>query len=57
MLVLDDGLPPARAGALAMRLVEVEIYRTLALLGLPLAHSVGPQVQRWKAGWWGSPRR
>ncbi|MCB8838435.1 DUF3422 family protein [Aurantimonas sp. VKM B-3413] len=45
ILVLDDGLPPARAGALAMRLVEIEIYRTLALLGLPLAHSVGPQVQ------------
>ena len=44
MLVLDDGLPPQRAGALAMRLVEVEIYRTLALLGLPLAHSVGPMV-------------
>ncbi|MCQ0987245.1 DUF3422 family protein [Jiella marina] len=45
ILVLDEGLPPARAGALAMRLVEIEVYRTLALLGLPLAHSVGPQVQ------------
>ncbi len=45
ILVLDDGLPPARAGALAMRLVEIEIYRTLALLGLPLAQSVGPEVQ------------
>ncbi|MBO0663926.1 DUF3422 domain-containing protein [Jiella sp. MQZ9-1] len=45
ILVLDEGLPPARAGALAMRLVEIEIYRTLALLGLPLAHAVGPQVQ------------
>jgi uncharacterized membrane-anchored protein len=45
MLVLADDLPPPRAGALAMRLVEIEIYRTLALLGLPLAQSVGPAIQ------------
>ena len=44
MLVLSEGLTPARAGSLAMRLVEIEIYRTLALLGLPLAHSIGPTV-------------
>ncbi|MEX6506324.1 DUF3422 family protein [Jiella sp. M17.18] len=49
MLVLDDGLPPARAGALAMRLVEIEVYRTLALLGLPLAQAVGPSVQALEA--------
>ncbi|MBO0904169.1 DUF3422 family protein [Jiella sonneratiae] len=49
ILVLDDGLPPARAGALAMRLVEIEIYRTLALLGLPLAQTVGPEVQALEA--------
>ncbi len=49
ILVLDDGLPPARAGALAMRLVEIEIYRTLALLGLPLAQSIGPVVTQLEA--------
>ncbi|EAU41714.1 hypothetical protein FP2506_14814 [Fulvimarina pelagi HTCC2506] len=45
MLVLSDGLTPARAGALAMRLIDIEVYRTLALLGLPLAHDIGPTVQ------------
>ena len=45
ILVLGGGLPPQRAGALAMRLVEVEVYRTLALLGLPLAQAIAPQVQ------------
>ncbi|RFC62152.1 DUF3422 domain-containing protein [Fulvimarina endophytica] len=45
MLVLSDGLTPARAGALAMRLVDLEVYRTLALLGLPLAHDVGPAIE------------
>ncbi|WP_102960747.1 DUF3422 family protein [Mangrovicella endophytica] len=45
ILVLDDGLQPARAGSLAMRLIEIEIYRTLALLNLPLAQSLSPQVR------------
>ncbi|KQT87949.1 DUF3422 domain-containing protein [Aurantimonas sp. Leaf443] len=44
ILVLDRGLSPQRAGALAMRLVEIELYRTLALLGLPLAQSIAPAV-------------
>ncbi|TIM80607.1 DUF3422 family protein, partial [Mesorhizobium sp.] len=37
MLVLDRGLTPARTGALAQRLIDIETYRTLAMLGLPLA--------------------
>lgn len=46
ILVLDRGLTPARAGALAQRLIEIETYRTLAMLGLPLAHSLSPQIRR-----------
>ncbi|MCW4113583.1 DUF3422 family protein [Aurantimonas sp. MSK8Z-1] len=45
ILVLDDGLTPARVGALAKRLIEIEIYRTLALFGLPLAQEVAPRVR------------
>lgn len=46
ILVLDKGLAPARVGALAQRLIEIETYRTLAMLGLPLAHSLSPQMRR-----------
>ncbi len=46
ILVLDNGLTPARAGALAKRLIEIETYRTLALLGLPLAQSLSPRIRR-----------
>ena len=41
IVVLDRGLGPARAGALSQRLIEIETYRTLALLGLP-------EAQRWR---------
>ncbi|MEN0000046.1 MAG: DUF3422 family protein, partial [Pseudomonadota bacterium] len=37
MLVFDKGMAPQRLGALAQRLFDIEIYRTMALLGLPLA--------------------
>jgi len=40
MLIVDRGLSPARLGALAQRLIEIETYRTLALLALPLARSL-----------------
>lgn len=36
--------PPLEAGRLAQRLLEVETYRTMALLGLPLARSVAPDI-------------
>jgi uncharacterized membrane-anchored protein len=45
ILVLDEGLGPARAGALVQRLLEVETYRTLALLGLPEAQAMAPRVK------------
>lgn len=46
IVVLDQGLTPARSGALAQRLLEIETYRTLAMLGLPLAQSLSARVRR-----------
>jgi len=45
-LVLDRRLTPGEAGALVRRLLEVETYRTLALLGLPEAEASGPVIRR-----------
>lgn len=44
ILVLDRGLGPERAGALVQRIVELETYRTLALLGLPEAQRLSPSI-------------
>jgi uncharacterized membrane-anchored protein len=33
-------------GALVQRLLEIETYRTLALLGLPMAQMLGPEIRR-----------
>lgn len=44
ILVLDRGLGPERAGALVQRIVELETYRTLALLGLPEAQRLAPSI-------------
>ncbi|HVY57348.1 MAG TPA: DUF3422 domain-containing protein [Xanthobacteraceae bacterium] len=46
ILVVDRGLGAERAGALVQRLLELETYRTLALLGLPEAQRLAPSVQR-----------
>ena len=46
ILVLDRGLSPARAGALSQRLIDIETYRTLAVLGLPIALSLSTRVRR-----------
>ena len=45
ILVIDEGLGPARAGALVQRLLEIETYRILALLGLPEAQAMAPRVK------------
>ena len=50
ILLLEKGLTPARLGALAQRLVEIETYRTLAMLALPLANSLSPQMRRIEDG-------
>lgn len=46
LLVLDRALTPPRAGALTQRLIEIETYRTLALLGLPESQRIAPSVRR-----------
>ncbi len=45
VLILDRGLGPERAGALTQRVLEVETYRTLSLLGLPEAQRLAPGVR------------
>jgi uncharacterized membrane-anchored protein len=49
MLCIDRGLGTERAGALVQRLIEVETYRTLALLGLPDAQRLTPSINRIEA--------
>jgi uncharacterized membrane-anchored protein len=46
VLVIDRRMTPPQAGALAQRVLEVETYRTLALLGLPEAQRLGPALRR-----------
>lgn len=44
ILLIDRGMPAERAGALVQRVLEIETYRTLALLGLPEAQRLAPSV-------------
>jgi uncharacterized membrane-anchored protein len=46
ILIADRGLGPERAGAITQRVLEIETYRTLALLGLPEAARLAPEVRR-----------
>lgn len=46
ILVVDEGMERAQAGAIVQRVLEVETYRTLTLLGLPEAQAIGPSVRR-----------
>lgn len=46
VLVANRGLGAERAGALVQRVIELETYRTLALLGLPKAQQLAPAVNR-----------
>lgn len=49
MLVINHGLEPNATGALCQRLLELETYRTLALLGLPEAQRLTPDTARFEA--------
>lgn len=46
ILVIDRGLNRQQAGGLVQRLLEIETYRTLSLLGLPEAQRIGPDIRR-----------
>ncbi len=41
-VALDAGLKGQQAGRLVQRLLEIETYRVMALLGLPVAHQAAP---------------
>jgi uncharacterized membrane-anchored protein len=45
IVVVDHGLGDVALGSLVQRLIEIETYRTLALLGLPEARRIGPRVR------------
>jgi uncharacterized membrane-anchored protein len=42
LLVLDRGLNPRQAGRMLQRLLEIDSYRMMALLALPVARELGP---------------
>ena len=46
ILLIDRKLTVLQAGSLVQRLLEIETYRTLALLGLPEAQAIGPAIRR-----------
>ncbi len=46
ILLTDRGMSPERTGALVQRIIELETYRTLALLGLPEAQRLAPSINR-----------
>ena len=43
-LVLDRGLMAAQLGRLVQQLLEIETYRTMALLALPVARGIAPKL-------------
>ena len=47
--LLDNGDDPARAGRLALGLLEVETYRLMALLAFPVARAAGHELARIEA--------
>lgn len=49
MLVRDVALTPARTGRLVQRLLEIETYRMMALLGLPDARALTPALSEMEA--------
>jgi uncharacterized membrane-anchored protein len=44
-IVIADGMSPRRLGRGLQRLLEIETYRMMALLGLPMAREVGASLQ------------
>ena len=44
--IVDHGLTPMQAGAAVQRVLEIETYRMLSLLGLPTALDLAPAIRR-----------
>jgi len=45
LVVINRSMPAMASGRLTQRLLEIETYRTLALLGLPEAQRLGPSMR------------
>ena len=43
-VLVDNGFTPRQAGRVLQRLFEIEVYRLLALLALPIAQALSPRV-------------
>jgi uncharacterized membrane-anchored protein len=50
ILVIDKGMTQAGTGALVQRILDIETYRTLAMIGLPLAQSLSSEIRRIEDG-------
>lgn len=48
-LVLNNSMTPWQAGRIVQRLLEIETYRIMALLALPVAQTLSPQLSGWEA--------
>lgn len=48
ILVRDSGMSRRQAGRMVQRLLELDTYRMLALLALPPARELGPQLAGWE---------
>ncbi|MBK1660630.1 DUF3422 family protein [Paracraurococcus ruber] len=46
MLVMDSGMSPRQAGRYVQRLLEIDTYRMMALLALPMAREIAPFLTR-----------
>jgi uncharacterized membrane-anchored protein len=45
-LILDKGMTPRQAGRIIQRVLEIETYRVMALMALPVARELGPILSR-----------
>jgi uncharacterized membrane-anchored protein len=45
-LILDHGMTDAARGMLVQRILDIETYRTLAMMGLPLAQTLSPEIRQ-----------
>ena len=49
-LIPDNGMTDGGRGALVQRILDIETYRTLAMMGLPLALTLSPEIRRIETG-------
>lgn len=47
-MIFDRGMSPRQCGRMAQRLIEIETYRMMALLALPVARALSPELTRYE---------